>query len=58
MPMKGGIDCIGGSYDLFEDCKMADCPSESNRKLLFEGAKTGLPDFSWYNIPKRGKYTK
>jgi hypothetical protein len=18
----------------------------------------GLPDFSWYNIPKRGKYTK
>jgi hypothetical protein len=19
---------------------------------------TGLPDFSWYKIPKRGKYTK
>jgi hypothetical protein len=26
MPMKGGIDCIGGSYDLMEDCKLADCP--------------------------------
>ena len=25
--MKGGIDCIGGSYDLLEDCKAADCPS-------------------------------
>jgi hypothetical protein len=22
------------------------------------GSGPGLPDFSWYNIPKRGKYTK
>jgi hypothetical protein len=28
MPMKGGIDCIGGSYDLMEDCKIRDCPSK------------------------------
>jgi hypothetical protein len=32
-------------------------------KLLFPlifnfRRRPGLPDFSWYNIPKRGKYTK
>jgi hypothetical protein len=25
---------------------------------ILRGCVTGLPDFSWYNIPKRGKYTK
>jgi hypothetical protein len=26
------------------------------RKLALSGP--GLPDYSWYNMPKRGKYTK
>jgi hypothetical protein len=27
-------------------------------RLLWRGAAAGLPDLSWYNIPKREKYTK
>jgi hypothetical protein len=26
--------------------------------LIYLHITTGLPDFSWYNIAKRGKYTK
>jgi hypothetical protein len=25
---------------------------------MFSVRQTGLPDFSWYNIPKREKYAK
>jgi hypothetical protein len=27
-------------------------------KAIFPYLESGLPEFSWYNIPKRGKYTK
>jgi hypothetical protein len=28
------------------------------RRNVGAGSKPGLPDFSWYNIPNWGKYTK
>jgi hypothetical protein len=28
------------------------------RVNIKNGFQAGLPDFPWYNIPKRGKYTK
>jgi hypothetical protein len=30
----------------------------TNKSVFFDGRRPGLPDFSWFNIPKRGKYTK
>jgi hypothetical protein len=38
-------------------------PAEESFENRFETLKaqvrsSGLPDFSWYNIPKREKYTK
>jgi hypothetical protein len=31
---------------------------KSGSPVLETGVAPGLPDFSWYNIPKQAKYTK
>ena len=30
---KPGLDCLGGSTELVEDCKLKDCPSKSSSKI-------------------------
>jgi hypothetical protein len=39
------------------DC-LANCDSCAERRNCTMQPRSGLPDFSWYNIPKREKYTK
>jgi hypothetical protein len=38
--------------------KMADGDRHYRRESCQPGFGAGLPDFSWYNVPEREKYTK